>query len=151
MGGSLWAAADHWRVVPGRLLSGPMGKEDGVARLVMGGQMLESISGVASERIKCLGWGCKCCGHRQIGLSRLLFEPRYPGQITCETSCIYGAGTCHSMKLPMLARSLMLGSMLQYRPCYRPNPRTRGSGHVRKLPTEHEKTDGRQCRERDAR
>ena len=37
MGGSLWAAADHWRVVPGRLLSGPMGKEDGVARLVMGG------------------------------------------------------------------------------------------------------------------
>ena len=55
VGGSLWAAADHWRVVPGRLLSGPMGKEDGVARLVMGGQMLKSISGVASERIKCLG------------------------------------------------------------------------------------------------
>ena len=43
-----------------------MVKEDGVARLVMGGQMLESISGVTSERIKCLGWGYKCCGHRQI-------------------------------------------------------------------------------------
>lgn len=58
---------------------------------------------------------------------------------------------CHSMKLPMLARSLMLRPMLQYRPCYRLILRTRGAVHVRKLPTEHEKTDGRQCRERDAR
>ena len=69
-----------------------MGKEDGVARLLIGGQMQESVSGVAeSERIKRLGWGCESCGHRQIGLSRLLLESLYPGQIKCESSSIDGA------------------------------------------------------------
>ena len=65
-----------------------MVKEDGVARLVMGGQMLESISGVTSERIKCLGWGYKCCGHRQIGGRSTSTSKGWQTRTVCHGFCL---------------------------------------------------------------